>query len=50
MTYDYGTGGSYGWTVWWDEDNSESGASYCWENPSDNATIATGNTGSVSCI
>lgn len=50
VTYTYTGLPSYNWTFWWDEDNTVPGTTYCWENPSDNATIATGNTGTVPCI
>lgn len=49
VTYTYTGLSPYTWTFWWDENNSEADT-YCWENPTGNATIATGNTGSVPCV
>jgi hypothetical protein len=39
----------YSWTLWWDENNDQ-GDTYCWENPNNGETVATGNTGTIPCI
>jgi hypothetical protein len=49
VIYTYTGLSPYSWTLWWDQDGSVSGNTYCWENPTGNATVATGNLGSVTC-